>query len=67
MIYTVKQTAAMLNKSEQTVRRLLRIGKLPGVKIKGVWSVQIATEPNTERKGYEIVDGRIRERSVFEQ
>lgn len=66
MNYTVKQTAAMLNKSERAVRRLLRIGKLQGVKIKGVWSVQIAIEMNTERKGYEIVDGRIRERSVFE-
>lgn len=66
MTYTVKQAAKMLNKSEQTVRRELRAGKLQGVKVNGVWSVQISTQPSTELKCYQVVDGRIRERSVFE-
>lgn len=35
--YTVKEMAAMLGVDEQTVRKLLRLGQMPGAKLGGIW------------------------------
>lgn len=39
-VYTVEQTAELLHLSQETVKRLLRSGRLGGIKIGRLWRVR---------------------------
>ncbi len=41
-LLTIEQAAVLLQKHQNSVRRLLRQGKLPGVKVGGEWRIHKA-------------------------
>lgn len=42
-IYTVEEVAKYLRKSKQTIRKLVKQGKIPAVKIGGSWMITETT------------------------